>query len=142
MNLFPDLVIKEEQLTDTQLPLFKEWAYDFEKNELKTRNGKYYLVDKNEALKIWIFKALHTPRYRYQAYTRQYGHELEEVIGLSRDRGITESEIKRYIEECLMVNPYIQSVDNFSFEYGNFTMISFTVTTVYGDINMDQEVIA
>lgn len=141
MNLFPELAIQGGELTDPQLPIYKEMAYDFEKNEFSTRNGKYYLVEKNEALKIWIYKALSTPRYRYQAYTRQYGHELEEVIGLTRNRGIIESEMKRYIEECLLANPYIQSVDNFGFEYGNVTTVSFTVTTVYGDADIEQEVI-
>ena len=99
MNVFPELTIQSESLETQVLPIYKEWAYDFEKNEFLTRGGKYYLVDKDEALKIWIYKALRTARYRYQAYSRKYGSELDEVIGLSADREICESEIQRYIEE-------------------------------------------
>ncbi len=140
MNVFPELTIQSESLETQVLPIYKEWAYDFEKNEFLTRGGKYYLVDKDEALKIWIYKALRTARYRYQAYSRKYGSELDEVIGLSADREICESEIQRYIEECLLVNPYIQSVEDFEFTYADRVKVDFTVSTVYGVMETDTEV--
>ena len=85
-------------------------------------------------------KALKTQRYRYAAYPRNFGSEVEEVIGLSGDREIMESEIERYIQEALTVNPYIISVDDFEFEYGSKTSVEFTVETVYGELTMGDEV--
>lgn len=38
--------------------MFREYAYDFENNRLLLRDGNTYLVEGNEALRIWIFKAL------------------------------------------------------------------------------------
>lgn len=53
-----------------ELPLFREYAYDFENNCLLKKDGKTYLIEGNEALKIWIYKALYTQRYRYTAHSR------------------------------------------------------------------------
>ena len=139
MNLFPELSVAAA-FDDENLPVYTEWAYDFEKNEFLTSGGLYYKVEKNEALKIWIYKALKTQRYRYPAYPRNFGSEVEEVIGLSGDREIIESEIERYIQEALTVNPYIISVDDFEFEYGSKTSVMFTVSTIYGELNMGDEV--
>lgn len=140
MNLFPDLTIPVSDYPSTQLPIYKEWAYDFEKNEFKLRGGLYYLVEKNEALRIWVYKALKTPRYRFQAYPREYGSELEEVVGLCMDREILESEVERFIREALLTNPYIISVQDFIFTYGDKTTVSFSVTTVYGDMEESEDV--
>ena len=145
MNLFPDMTIAIGDYEAAALPVFEEWAYDFEKNEFLKRGGRYYKVQKNEALKIWIYKALKTPRYRYQAYSRKYGNELEELIGLSQNRQIMESELERYIQEALLVNPYITEVDEFEFEYGvetprgKATVVYFTVNTVYGSLPESEE---
>lgn len=141
MNLFPEFAISPSDLADEALPIYREWAYDFEKNEFLTRNGQYYLVEKDEAIRIWVFKALHTVRYRYQAYSHRYGHEQESLIGLSQDREILESEIQRYIEECLLVNPYIKEVGNFEFKYGEKNIVNFQVTTVYGVLDIENEVV-
>lgn len=37
---------------------FCEYAYDFDNNELLTKNGRHYYVYGNEAMKIWIYKAM------------------------------------------------------------------------------------
>lgn len=146
MNLFPELNIVREDMSEAELPVYQEWAYDFEKNEFKKKDGKYYKVQKNEALQIWIYKAMRTARYRYTAHSRKYGNELDEVIGLSQDRGILESEIERYIQEALLVNPYITDVFDFEFEYGvevngrKRNVVSFTVSTVYGDLEESEEI--
>lgn len=140
MNLFPELTINIGNLAETELPLYMEWAYDFENNCFLTRNGQYYLVSKNDALKIWVYKALKTARYRYQAYPRNYGSELEdEIIGTSSNRDVLESEIERDIQETLLVNPYIIAVGNFAFVYDGSTTVQFSVTTVYG--TMEEEVV-
>jgi hypothetical protein len=133
-------------MSDPDLPIYQEWAYDFEKNEFLKKGGKYYKVQKNDALKIWIYKALKTQRYRYPAYSRQFGSEWEDLIGLSENRGIIESEIERYIQEALLVNPYITDVSDFDFQYSVIkndkitNLVTFTVSTIYGDLTESEEI--
>lgn len=43
---------------------FCEYAYDFENNELKTKDGKHYYVYGNEAMKIWIYN-LHSTLVKF-----------------------------------------------------------------------------
>lgn len=51
------------------LPLLSEYGYDFEKHQFRyDENGNNITVTEVEALKVWIYKALMTERYRYLAY--------------------------------------------------------------------------
>ena len=48
------------------LPLLSEYGYDFEKHRFRyDENGNNITVTEDEALKVWIYKALMTERYRY-----------------------------------------------------------------------------
>lgn len=140
MNLFPELTVGIAFDPSENLPVYTEWAYDFDKNCFLTRNGKYYLVEKNEAIRIWIYKAMKTARYRYPAYPREYGQELDEIVGMSSSREIRESEAERLIQEALLVNPYITDVGDFEFEHrGSNLHIWFTVETIYGETEEETE---
>lgn len=143
MSLFPFTVdIPElESSGDTELPVFKELAYNYEKNCLLRKGGRPYLVEKDEALQIWIYKALKTKRFVWPAYTHTYGNEVENVIGISNDPDIVDSEIKRYITETLMVNPYLQELSDFTFYHEkDVVIVSFLVTTIYGRFTHESEV--
>ena len=142
MNLFPDLSVARVK-AKKELPVFKEWTFDFEKQELKTRNGAYYLVEKEEALKVWIYKALKTPRYDFTAYSKKYGSEIETLFGFTQDEEIMNSELTRMVEEALLVNPYITGVDRFSFwrDDKRKRHMSFAVNTIYGEIEEDMEAV-
>ncbi len=125
----------------SELPVLKEMAYDFEHNKLLRNGGRTYLVEKDEALKIWIFKALKTKRFVYPAYTHAYGTEMDKVVGENNHPDIVDSELKRYITETLMVNPYIQELSDFSFKHiGSGVAVSFIVTSLYGRFCYDSEV--
>lgn len=141
MNLFPELSVANLP-DEKRLPMYREWAFDFEREELKIKHGKYYLVEGNEALKIWIYKALKTERYIFVAYTKNYGSEVSTLIGIVEDEDILFSEISRYIEESLLVNPYIVSVGDFSFSHskGGEINVKFSVSTVYGDMEEEMRV--
>ena len=139
MGVFPFTSYASSGTAD-ELPLFMEMAYDYEKNCLLKKSGKTYKVYKDEAIKIWIYKALKVKRFVYSSYTHAYGNEIENIIGNTSDKGIFESEVKRYITECLMVNPYIQEVNNFSFEYDEKIIITFDVTTIYGRFTYEKEI--
>ncbi len=142
MGLFPFIAAQIRTTYEDELPEYKELAYDYDNNCLKKKAGRYYLVTRNEALKIWIYKALKTKRFIYQAYSHKYGTEVDCVIGLSEDRGIIESEIRRYITETVMVNPYIQELSGFSYDWQKKSccLVTFEVATVYDRFTWSSEV--
>lgn len=118
-----------------ELPIFKELAYDFETGQLLTHGGHYYEVEKNEALKVWIWKALKSSRYTYLAFSSNYGNELYTLIGRYLEKELLHSEIKRIIEETLLCNPYIISITNFKCEQkGSKVECEFEVNTIYGTV--------
>lgn len=142
MKLFKEFGIDLENIDNKPLPEYKEWAYDLKKNEFLTRNGAYYLVSKNEALKIWIEKALNTKRYIYEAYTPKFGSELENVIGISFNKEVIKSEIERYIKEALLVNPYIKDVYDFSINIDkSMACVKFNVESLYSSFLYESEIL-
>jgi len=102
------LPVKEEVL---EREGFCEYAYDFENNELLTRNGEHYYVYGNEAMKIWIYKCMLTDRFRYSAYTDRFGTEVYTLIGEVISTKLKEAEVKRYITEAIMVHPFMVSIN-------------------------------
>jgi len=120
------------------LPLFKEYAWDFETdNFIYDSNGNHILLEGNEAIKVWCYKALKTERFMYLAYTHGFGVELypfmAKVMGIMQRK----SELKRIVTEALMVNPYIVSVDSVTFDENNRNEemdIRIAMTTIYGEL--------
>ncbi|MEY8355265.1 DUF2634 domain-containing protein [Lachnospiraceae bacterium 54-53] len=123
-----------DQTLVQKLPVFHEYAYDPEHNRLALgEDGLPYMVEENEALRIWIYKALSTERFHYVAYDTDYGSETDTLIGKNYNTDITNSELKRMIVEALMCNPYIEELSNWEFEAErNRIRVSFDVTTIYG----------
>lgn len=137
MSIFPfiDASGAAETTDSESLPMFREYAYDFEKNELLLdENGCTYLVEGNAALRIWIFKALTTARFRHTAYSAAFGEEYEDqLIGHSLDGEVVKLEMERFIIEALMVNPYIKRLENFEFSNTTWGLkVAFDCTSIYG----------
>lgn len=124
-----------ELQTTVELPIFKELAVDFETGQLKTKGGQYYYVEKNEAIKVWCWKALFSSRYTYLAYSTNYGNEIYTLIGRYLDKQLLYSELRRMIEEALLCNPYITSLSDFDItREGAKVVCNFSVNTVYGNV--------
>lgn len=142
MSVFPFTVdVPELEDREEELPVFRELAYNYEKNCLLRKGGKPYLLEKDDALQVWIYKALKTKRFVWPAYTHAYGSEIENVVGLSNDKDIIDSEIKRYITETLMVNPYLQELSDFTFAHErDIVTAGFVVTSIYGRFTHESEV--
>lgn len=137
-NFIP--VTLEENIKKENLPEITELARDLDTLELKVKNGKFYYVYKNDALKIWIKKALNkeTSRYSYRAYSPDYGNEITKLFGRNLKDSLLKSELKRYIEEALLVNPYIKKIENFEFQKnGSRVDVLFSVTTIYGEFEQN-----
>lgn len=120
------------------LPVFREYAWDFDANTFVFVNGKRVELEGDKALQVWIYKALKTERNQHLAYSNRYGIELKPFIG--KVMGINErySELKRVITECIMVNPYIRSIDSIDFESnGEKVNCRIELSTIYGGININ-----
>lgn len=102
-------------------------------------NRMLNFTDGLEALKQAIYLILNTERYQHVIYSWNYGVELDDLIG--KPISFVMSEIKRRITEALMQDDRITSVDAFSFEIAKKKIhATFTVHTVYGDIDYGKEV--
>lgn len=124
------------------LPEFKELAWDFENNRfIYNRDGTHKVLTQNEAMKVWIRKAILVERYRYRAYFDDYGMELEHFIGKTPNDGISQTLIFQYIKEGLLVNPYIKRVtaNGITRTKKKITM-ELTATTIYGTTTVETEV--
>ena len=83
------------------LPLYKECAWDFEKDKAIFVDGSPKIVYGNEGIKVWIYKAIKTNRYEFEIYTWDYGSEIESLLGKGFQIGFIKYETKRYITPSL-----------------------------------------
>lgn len=137
MSIFPMIDPGEAAETGSQaLPLCREAAWDFEHDVPIFRGGEPVVVTEKEALKVWIWRALRTPRFKYEIYTWAYGSEFESLLGQAYTDAVKTAEAPRYLRECLLVNPYITAVKDItvSFEAARLT-VKGTAVTVYGEVD-------
>lgn len=137
MSIFPMIDPGPEQTAQSQtLPLCREVAWDFERGIPRFRGGVPIEVTGKEAVKVWIWKAIRTPRFRYEIYTWAYGSEFETLLGQAYSDSVKTAEAPRYLRECLLVNPYITQVKNIavSFEAAKLA-VEGTAVTIYGEVD-------
>mgnify|MGYP000966050863 CR=1 FL=1 len=139
MNIFPDYVLNLDTVIDQSVSatstIPKEYAWDFENNDFLLKDGKFQIVTGKEALKIWIWKALHTTRLTYSIYSDNYGHDLDSIVGQGLSSALIASEAKRLVEKCLSVNPHITGIENFiSNSEDDKLIVSFTAITDQGGV--------
>lgn len=109
------------------------WAIDFEKNVVGSK------VEGREAVTQAIYMILNTERYRHAIYSWNYGVEFADLMGQTHD--YVYPEVKRRITEALMVDNRITDVNNFEFSKRRGAVyVTFTVSTVYGDVEASKEV--
>ena len=128
---FVDEVKAIEQNKNNTLPVAKEIAIDFSTGNPIIKNGDFVIVEKNDAVAVWCYYALKIAKGRFLAFTRNYGSELEEKIIGKQYNPDTYGKIKRIVEDCLLVNEYIKSVDNVQVEFDDRLTIEIELTTVY-----------
>ena len=134
MSLFPFVTYKEDIVKNNSFPLYKEVAWDFKRDIPILENGDFKIVEGNEAIKVWAYKALLVPRYNYSIYSWNYGSELMALIGKAYTPQLTKSEAKRYIEEALKINPYILDVNVIDTDFKDSVLsANVKITTIYGE---------
>ncbi len=97
-------------------------------------------VDGREAMKQAIYKILSTERYQSIIYSWNNGVELAELYG--KPLSYVCPELERRIKEALLWDDRILKVSDFAFDTtkkGEVT-ITFTVTTIYGEIPTEKAV--
>lgn len=140
--LFPSYIEDDEELEELEdleeeIKPPKEYGIDFKTGQLTGA-----IVEGKEAVKVWIWLVLQTPRYRYYIYTWDYGNEFEDLMGQAYTREYIETEAQRMTEECLLVNENIEGITEFSVSMAdNIVTISFTANTIYGDIEFINQTI-
>lgn len=137
-SVFPFFGDVETNEDAQQMPLYKEVKWDFENNKPFLLNGEFVFVTGNEAIKTWIYKALQVKRYENVIYSFDYGQELESIIGKGYSETLINSEATRLIKECLLINPYIKSIDNINitFENEGALYVDCDITTLYGNADV------
>ena len=136
-----NIFLKKAETEVEEMPVFKEYAIDFKTGEyIKDENNDIKVLEKNEALKVWIFKALKTERFRYtDVHSDNYGNELETNIGTIYQKSVKDALMINQIRDTLLVNPYILECYNFDISNENeyVPQITFNVKTVYGELEME-----
>ncbi len=117
--------------------------------ELKSKNYKMMIKDKVingyaeelEAMKQVVYKILNTERYDYIIYSWNYGVELKDLFGKPVDYVCPE--IERRVKDALTQDNRIESVYNFKFDKSKrgVVAVNFVVGTIYGDVDMNTEVV-
>lgn len=91
-------------------------------------------TDGQPAIKQAILKNFDTERFAYVIYSKNYGIELEKYIG--KDYDFIRSDLQRAIEECLLVDARIYSINNLQFTQEGLDYMSITM-----DIETEQGVL-
>lgn len=144
----PFLQANEEIKPQEQsLPELVMEAWDFENDKfLLDANGNPSKVRKNEALKVWIYKALKTERFRYEIYKHgeynedsSFGVELEQFIGRNPNNEISATGIKEFIYDGLIISPYIKEINSIDISSmtGDKLVFDIILTSVYGSMEVN-----
>ncbi len=124
--------------TADALSLATEMAWDFDADRPVLRGGEPVVVTGAEAVKVWAWNALQTQRYRWELFSPQYGNELTRLVGQSFAAETKRAEAARYIQECLLVSPYITRVEVSGLALrGSWLEAQISISTIYGEVTLD-----
>lgn len=142
MSIFPFMNIDEVEVnienSNSELHMYYEVGWDYIKDEPLIENNEFVIVEGNEAIKVWIYKAIKTARYQYPIYSWDYGCEISSLIGQKYTKGLTKSEAERYIKEAILINPYVTDVKIIDINFSEDTLsVSIQVDTIYGEVNVN-----
>lgn len=116
----------------------KSFLFDFDKGDFVLFDGKIQAIEGQQALTIWIKKALKTEKLKYKIYEiidNNYGISLNEFISSDLPTGVIYAGIQSGINSMLLNHPDITAVNDFEFTRDKKTLtVSFTVYTTYGGI--------
>ena len=136
MNNFPTRAIPPTNIKeDTVIPLLKEYAWDFDKDEIiLDKNGKFIIVEGIEALKVRNYLSLRIYKGRFFIYKNKVGTRLKDLIGKSRK--YINSRVQEMIYEAIVDDIYVTDIDNLEIDYVNDKVfVTFDVINIYKNYN-------
>ena len=96
-------------------------------------------IDGLNAVRQSVFLMLSTERFQYLIYSWDYGVELENMIGKSRD--YLKVDIERRIREALMQDDRITGISDFTIDFkGDQAVITFKAYSQFGDFSVERSV--
>ena len=140
MSLFPFISIEniETEVTTSELPLLKDFAIDFKTGSPIIENNTFKVVYENEALKVWVYRALKIDRFSHLMYSWDFGNEVMTLVNQGYTYQLTRVEVKRFIEEALYVHPYIKDVHIDYIDFSNSALkVNLTITSIYGEVEFN-----
>ena len=122
-----------EIYSNRSIAMKNAYQFDFTKNEFVFTNGDCKVLTGRESLKQWIEKILRTQLGAYAMYT-SYGSNINDlVLGSAYNADFTDTELKREIEDALLKNDDILSVDRIEITRNRKSLsVDISTTTVYG----------
>lgn len=138
-NLFPEfeMPLMTPANTTTVNQNVNSFYFDFEKGDFRIDGaGKSVDATPVEAWVQWCIKAINTERYRFRAYSAQYGAEWAQVDNYDSQKA-KESWIERTITETLLADPLKRTayVKSFSYVWESDSIgVGFTI---YGQSGME-----
>lgn len=117
------------------LPLARDVAWDFDQDRPVFRHGEPVTVEGADAVRVWCYHALKVARGRLEIYSKDYGCEVDQLIGQPYTAAVKESEALRYIREAVAPNPYVSGVAEATVEFAEGKVeITCKLETVYGEV--------
>ncbi|MCC9023715.1 DUF2634 domain-containing protein [Bacillus nakamurai] len=135
MALTPEIAFDDLEDSSEAIETSQTYRIDFEKNRITNE-----LISGLEAIRQFVYIALHTERYSYPVFSHDIGNELQEVLS---DNETTDAykkmEIPRLIEEALLYDDRISAVTDFEIEKQDDAFhVSFTVETDEGMLEIEE----
>lgn len=96
-------------------------------------------TDGRDAVEQAVYKILNTERGEFEIYGDEYGVEIDDLFGMPMAYVVPE--VDRRIKDALLQDDRIEAVGNFKFDLPRKGVlhVSFTVTSIYGDIQAETE---
>ena len=141
MSIFPSVpTITEEEIqeiegTEQQTNIGRSFIFNFLTGQFLVENGQIQETTELQALEQWIQLCLQTYTDKFNVYKDTgFGCNIEDMVGVKLD-AFYESELTREIEEGLLKNNQIESVNNISITQENISIIiDIDVTLTNGSL--------
>lgn len=146
MSIFPKNLNTISSVTVTNsktlINKYKDLLFDTTTKKVVVKDGKTEFTDKKKQVQQWIFLLLHTEMEKYKVYQdTEFGIRfLYEMRGNEfYSSGFTIAQIKDELEEKLLLNKNIQSVESINITK-NFNSLVFDIVVIVNDELIKSEV--
>lgn len=109
------------------------WIADPVTNRLRGRGDGW------EAVRQAVEVIVSVERYKWQIYTPNFGTDYDGLLG--SEPGYVASELRRRLEDAFLPDNRILTIEDYQWTFDDVNLsVTFTVTTVFGDVSSGMEV--